>query len=91
MLDTLCEIFMTGYFKYSDGSYNFVPEPTTRIEIKTKKFRTLLFKINDKKWFGVVEGKIFFSDLNNYKELICDMAHKKPLPDIAYKERSILR
>ena len=90
MLDSLCIVFMTGYFKYSNGTYNPVPESTTRIEIKTEKFRTLLFKIDDKRWFGNVNGRIFFSSLGNYTQLLCKMAEKEKLPRDAYKKRSIL-
>ena len=90
MLDSLCIIFMTGYFKYTDGTYNPIPEDSTRIEIKTENFRTLLFKINHEKWFGNVNGRIFFSSLNSYTELVCAAADKEPLSEIAYKERSIL-
>ena len=90
MLDSLCIIFMTGYFKYADGTYNPVPEDSTRIEIKTENFRTLLFKINYEKWFGIVNGRIFFSRLDSYTNLVCNMADKESLPEIAYKERSVL-
>ena len=90
MLDSLCVLFMTGYFKYTDGSYNPVPEGSTRIEIKTENFRTLLFKIDHKKWFGIVNGRVFFSSLDSYTKLICNLADKEPLPEIAYKERSVL-
>ena len=90
MLDSLCVLFMTGYFKYTDGSYNPVPEGSTRIEIKTENFRTLLFKIDHKKWFGIVNGRVFFSSLDSYTKLICNLADKAPLPEIAYKERSVL-
>ena len=90
MLDSLCILFMTGYFKYTDGSYNPVPEDSTRIEIKTENFRTLLFKIDHKKWFGIVNGRVFFSSLDSYTKLICNLADKEPLPEIAYKERSVL-
>ena len=90
MLDSLCILFMTGYFKYTDGSYNPVPEGSTRIEIKTENFRTLLFKIDHKKWFGIVNGRVFFSSLDSYTKLICNLADKEPLPEIAYKERSVL-
>ena len=90
MLDSLCIIFMTGYFKYADGTYNPVPEDSTRIEIKTENFRTLLFKIDHKKWFGIVTGRVFFSSLDSYTKLICNLADKEPLPEIAYKERSVL-
>ena len=90
MLDSLCILFMTGYFKYADGSYSPVPEDSIRIEIKTENFRTLLFKINYEKWFGIVNGKIFLSSLDSYTKLICNLADKESLPEIAYKERSIL-
>ena len=90
MLDSLCILFMTGYIKYTDGSYNPVPEGSTRIEIKTENFRTLLFKIDHKKWFGIVNGRVFFSSLDSYTKLICNLADKEPLPPEAYKERSIL-
>ena len=90
MLDSLCIIFMTGYFEYSNGTYNPVPESTTRIEIKTEEFRTLLFKIDDKRWFGNMDGKIFFSSLDNYTELLCKMAEKEKLPENAYEKRAIL-
>ena len=90
MLDSLCILFMTGYFKYTDGSYNPVPEGSTRIEIKTENFRTLLFKIDHKKWFCIVNGRVFFSSLDSYTKLICNLADKEPLPEIAYKERSVL-
>jgi hypothetical protein len=49
MLDSLCIIFMTGYFGYNDN-YHPIPKETTRIEIKTKKFRTLLLKIDEQRW-----------------------------------------
>ena len=90
MLDSLCILFMTGYFKYTDGSYNPVPEGSTRIEIKTENFRTLLFKIDHKKWFGIVNGRVFFSSLDSYTKLVCNMADKERLPEIAYRERSVL-
>jgi len=90
MLDSLCIIFMTAYFKHSDGTYNFVPESTTRIEVKTKDFRTLLFRVNRDKWFGNVNGKIFYSTLDSYTELVCDKANSEPLPEQAYKERAII-
>ena len=90
MLESLCILFMTGYFKYADGSYSPVPEDSIRIEIKTENFRTLLFKINYEKWFGIVNGKIFLSSLDSYTKLICNLADKESLPEIAYKERSIL-
>ena len=89
MLDSLCLVFMTGYFGYNDD-YHPVPKETTRIEIKTERFRTLLFRIDNRKWFGNVNGKIFFSDLDNFTERLCDLAEKEPLPKEAYKERSIL-
>ena len=90
MLDSLCVIFMTAYFKHSDGTYNFVPESTTRIEVKTKNFRTLLLRVNKDKWFGNVNGKIFFSTLDSYTKLVCDKADNEPLPEKAYKERSVI-
>jgi len=90
MLESLCILFMTGYFKYADGSYSPVPEDSIRIEIKTENFRTLLFKINYEKWFGIVNGKIFLSSLDSYTKLVCNMADKERLPEIAYKERSVL-
>jgi hypothetical protein len=89
MLDSLCIIFMTGYFGYNDN-YHPIPKETTRIEIKTKKFRTLLLKIDEQRWFGNVNGKIFFSDLDNFTSHLCKLADKEPLPPEAYKERSIL-
>ncbi len=89
MLDSLCLVFMTGYFGYNDD-YHPIPKDTTRIEIKTERFRTLLFRIDNRKWFGNVNGKIFFSDLDNFTERLCDLAEKEPLPKEAYKERSIL-
>tara|TARA_R100001082_G_scaffold96813_2_gene64477 strand:+ start:165 stop:446 length:282 start_codon:yes stop_codon:yes gene_type:complete len=90
MIDTLCVIFMTAYFKHSDGNYSPIPEDTTRVEIKTKEFRTLLFKLDNGKWFGNVDGKIFYSSLDDYRKLLCDIADKTPLPEKAYKERSVL-
>ena len=44
MLDSLCIIFYTAYFKWADGSYNPIPQTTNRIEIKTEKLKTLLLK-----------------------------------------------
>ena len=90
MLDSLCVLFMTGYFKYADGTYNPIPEDTSRIEVKTEKFRTLLFKINDEKWFGNVNGKIFYNTLPRYTDHICQLAEMAPLPKDAYKQRAIL-
>tara|TARA_R100001530_G_C4249301_1_gene137408 strand:+ start:172 stop:423 length:252 start_codon:yes stop_codon:yes gene_type:complete len=81
---------MTGYFSYSDGTFGPVPEDTKRIEIKTEKFRTLLLRVNDEKWFGNVNGKIFYNTLPKYTDYICRLAQKEPLPKKAYKERSIL-
>ena len=89
MLDSLCIIFMTGYFGYNDD-YHPIPKETTRIEIKTKEFRTILFKIDDQRWFGNVNGKIFFSDLDNFTKRLCKLADTQPLPDEAYKERSVI-
>tara|TARA_R110002020_G_scaffold452111_1_gene666447 strand:+ start:118 stop:396 length:279 start_codon:yes stop_codon:yes gene_type:complete len=90
MIDTLCVIFMTAYFKHSDGNYSPIPEDTKRVEIKTEEFRTLLFKVGDKKWFGNVNGKIFYDTLPNYTDYLCKLADKEPLPEKAYKERSVL-
>tara|TARA_B100000029_G_C17434813_1_gene909235 strand:- start:87 stop:365 length:279 start_codon:yes stop_codon:yes gene_type:complete len=90
MMDTLCILFMTGYFSYSDGTFGPVPEDTNRIEVRTEKFRTLLFKINDEKWFGNVNGKIFYNTLPRYRDHICELAEKQPLPKEAYKQRAIL-
>ena len=90
MMDTLCVLFMTGYFSYSDGTFGPVPEDTNRIEIKTEKFRTLLFRTSNKKWFGIVNGKIFYNSLHKYTDYICRLADKKPLPKDAYKQRAIL-
>ena len=90
MINTLCVILMTGYFKYSDGSYNSIPEDTKRVEIKTERFRTLLFKLDDGKWFGNVNGKMFYSSFSDYNKLLCDIADKTPLPSKAYSERAIL-
>ena len=89
MLDHLCLIFMTAYFGY-DGSYHPVPENTKRIEIKTEKFRTLLFKITEDKWFGNVNGKIFYSTLSNYRRQLCSLADAQTLPEIAYRKRSVI-
>jgi len=76
MLDSLCIVFYTGYFKWADGSYNAVPQETTRIEIKTKEFRTLLFKLNNGLWFGNVNGKIFYSSLSQFRDSLCKLADK---------------
>ena len=88
MLDNLCIIFMTAYFGY-DGGYHPVPKETKRIEIKTKEFRTLLFKVDEHKWFGIVNGKIFYSDLNNFTKRLCQLADEEPLPEVAYKPYSV--
>ena len=47
MLDTLCIIFMTGYFKYTDGTYNPVPEETKIIEIRTESVNAYMKKVNN--------------------------------------------
>ena len=91
MLDNLCLIFMTGYFQWGNGKYSPVPENTKRIEIKTEKFRTLLFKITEDKWFGNVNGKIFYSTLSNYRRQLCSLADAQTLPETAYKKRSIFK
>tara|TARA_Y100000310_G_C20240179_1_gene604277 strand:- start:151 stop:402 length:252 start_codon:yes stop_codon:yes gene_type:complete len=81
---------MTASFKLSDGNYSSIPEDARRIEIKTERFRTLLFKLDNGKWFGNVNGKIFYSSFSDYKKLVCDIADKTPLPKRAYSERAIL-
>jgi len=90
MMDTLCVLFMTAYFSYSDGTFGPVPEDSIRIEVRMEKFRTLLFKINDEKWFGNVDGKIFYNTLPRYTDHICELADAAPLPKDAYKQRAIL-
>tara|TARA_R110000824_G_scaffold1897_5_gene9318 strand:- start:601 stop:876 length:276 start_codon:yes stop_codon:yes gene_type:complete len=79
MLDTLCILFYTGYFKWADGSYNAVPQETTRIEIKTKELRSLLYKLNNGLWFGIVDGKIFYSTLDKYRTRVCVLADQRPI------------
>ena len=79
MLDTLCILFYTGYFKWADGSYNAVPQETTRIEIKTKELRSLLYKLNNGLWFGIVDGKIFYSTLDKYRTRLCALADQQPI------------
>tara|TARA_R110002020_G_scaffold360711_1_gene573491 strand:+ start:1827 stop:2066 length:240 start_codon:yes stop_codon:yes gene_type:complete len=74
MLDTLCIIFYTAYFKWADGSYNAVPQETTRIEIKTQEFRTLLYRLDNGSWFGIVDGKIFHNSLPEYRNYLCGLA-----------------
>tara|TARA_R100001244_G_scaffold22450_2_gene23542 strand:- start:450 stop:725 length:276 start_codon:yes stop_codon:yes gene_type:complete len=89
MIDSLCLLFYTGYFKWVDGSYNAVPQETTRIEIKTKVLRTLLYKLNNNLWFGIVDGKIFYSSLPKFRNRLCKLADQQPiLYDLT--ERSII-
>ena len=90
MLDTLCILFYTGYFKWADGSYNAFPQNTSRIEIKTERFRTLLLKTKNNIWFGNVNGKIFYGSFIKYRENICELASQERLPEEAYKLYSIL-
>jgi len=88
MLDHLCLIFMTAYYGY-DGSYHPVPVNNRDIEIKTQKYRAILFRHKDK-YFGNANGKIFYSTLDNFRDHLCNLAEKEKLPEIAYRERSII-
>ena len=91
MLDSLCLIFYTAYFKWADGSYHAFPQTTNRIEIKVERFRTLLLKTRNNNWFGIINGKIFYGSFSKYRENICKLASDEPLPQIAYKPYSILK
>ncbi len=88
MLDHLCLIFMTAYFGY-DGSYHPVPVNTRVIEIKTQKYRAILFRHKDK-YFGNANGKIFYSTLDNFRDHLCNLADNEKLSEIAYRKRSVI-
>ena len=90
MLDTLCIIFMTGYFKYTDGTYNPVPEETKIIEIRTESVNAYMKKVNNDLWIASVNGRFFYSTMENFTNYLCKVANAKKLPSTAYKERSIL-
>tara|TARA_R110002020_G_scaffold245_3_gene1368 strand:- start:1968 stop:2249 length:282 start_codon:yes stop_codon:yes gene_type:complete len=90
MLDSLCIIFYTAYFKWADGSYSPIPQTTNRIEIKTEKLKTLLLKTKNNTWYGIVNGKIFYGELPKYRNYICKLADKELLPEVAYKRRAVL-
>ena len=89
MLETLCVLFYTGYFKWADGSYNAVPQNTQSIEVKTQEFRALLFKTGDKLWFGIIDGQIFYGSLPRYKDYICKLSTKEKI-DYPLTPRSII-
>ena len=90
MLDSLCIIFYTAYFKWPDGSYNAFPQTTQRIEIKTEKFKSLLLKTKNNTWYGIMNGKIFYGSFDKYTTHLCKLADEEPLPDEAYKPRAVL-
>ena len=90
MLDSLCIVFYTAYFKWADGSYHAFPQTTNRIEIKVEKFRTLLLKARNNTWFGIVNGRIFYGSFNKYRDHVCKLAEEEPLPEVAYKLRAVL-
>jgi hypothetical protein len=89
MLDKLCLIFMTGYFGY-DGSYHPVPKNTNVIEIRTASINAYMKKVDDDLWMASMNGKFFYSTLDSFTKSICKAADKQKLPEIAYKERSII-
>ena len=90
MLDSLCIIFYTAYFKWPDGSYNAFPQTTKRIEIKTEKFKSLLLKTKNNTWYVIMNGKIFYGSFYKYTTHLCKLADEEPLPDEAYKPRAVL-
>ena len=90
MLDSLCIIFMTGYFKYTDGTYNPVPEETQIIEIRTEHVNAYMKKVNDKLWVASINGRFFYSTMEKFTNSLCKIADNKKLPNVAYEERSIL-
>ena len=65
MISSLCILFMTGYFSYSDGTFGPVPEDTKRIEIKTKEItKTAAEKEKDNKRVLTIEQQMK-TNLNN--------------------------
>ena len=90
MIDTLCIIFMTGYFKYTDGTYNPIPEETEIIEIRTESVNAYMKKVDNKLWIASVNGKFFYSTLKGFTTSLCKVADNDKLPNNAYKDNSIL-
>ena len=89
MLDSLCIVFMTGYFGYDD-SHHPVPKNTDIIEIRTESINVYMKKADDNLWVASMNGKFFYSTLDSLTKSICKAADKQKLNKEAYKERAIL-
>ena len=89
MLDSLCLVFMTGYFKY-DNDHHPVPKKTEIIEIRTESINAYMKKVDDDLWMASMNGKFFYSTLDSFTKSICKAADKQKLNKEAYKERAIL-
>ena len=83
---------LTGYFGNQTVGYSFIPENTTKININIKenRYRASLFLVDNGKWVGIVNGRIFYNSLEQLRTDVCKRAEKEPLPSEAYKERAIL-
>ena len=87
----MCVVLYTAYFKHSDGGYSPIPEDSTKIEIRMRGIRAYFFKVerglSEEKWFGSLNGKIFFSPLDKIRDYICDK--EMNTFEYEYTERSI--
>ena len=68
----ICLVLLTGYF---DGGYSSIPEDSSKIEIRMHRINGYFFRVignSEEKWFGSLNGKIFFSPLDKIRDYICD-------------------
>ena len=66
---------MVGAFKQVDGGYSPVPPDASKIEIRMSGINGYFFRVrrsnSEIKWFGSLNGKIFFTGTEEMGDYFC--------------------
>ena len=71
----LCLVFMVGAFEQLDGGYSSIPTEASKIEIRMPRIKGYFLRVDGSnseiKWFGSLNGKIFFTDMEEIGDFFC--------------------